>query len=117
MTMFQIIVLGMVAGAAGWDAVQVLRGGRLTRIYLARLLVWSATAVAVAWPGVVQWVAVALGIGRGADVVLYGFVLVFLAGSFALYARIVRLEGQLTQLVRRLAIAEAEREPERSELP
>jgi small membrane protein len=72
-----------------------------------RGLVWSAAAVAIACPGLVQGIADALGIGRGTDLVVYFFGLVFLGVSFYFYSRFVRVQRQITQLVRYLAIQEA----------
>ena len=49
-----------------------------------------------------------MGIGRGADLVIYT---AFIAGSviaFYLYMRIRRMEQQLTEIVRRLAILSAQ---------
>jgi hypothetical protein len=57
----------------------------------------------------VQQLATAIGIGRGADVVLYLFVLAFLATAFYFYSRTVQLQRQVTQLVRHIAIQEARR--------
>jgi hypothetical protein len=53
--------------------------------------------------------ATAVGIGRGADAVLYLFVFAFLVTAFYFYARQVKLQRQVTELVRHIAIHEARR--------
>ena len=72
-----------------------------------RGLVWSAAAVAIAWPGLVQEIADTLGIGRGTDLVVYLFGLLFLGVSFYFYSRFVRVQRQITTLVRHIAMQEA----------
>jgi hypothetical protein len=72
-------------------------------------LIWLAAAVAITRPDWVQEAAIWLGIGRGADVVLYLFVLAFLATTFLFYARQLRQQQEITQLVRHLALREARR--------
>ena len=80
-------------------------GFRLDRVL--RCVTWLAAGVAIYEPSLATWVARQVGIGRAADLVLYVFVLVFLAVAFHLYARTVRLERQLTDLVRHIAVHEA----------
>jgi hypothetical protein len=79
------------------------RGASTTRI-----IVWGAAAVAIALPELVQMVANAVGIDRGADLVLYLFVCAFLMAAFYFYAKTVLLQRQITTIVRRQAISDAE---------
>lgn len=109
MNLFQwlaITVLGLLLAS---ELVRLARGpvGRL--FWALRCFVWLAAVLAIARPDWVQTVATTIGIGRGADVVLYGFVLLFPAVSFYLYSRCVRLQRQVTELVRHIAIMEARR--------
>jgi len=99
-----ISVLGLLLVA---EVVQVVRRPTVRLFWAFRCLVWLSAAVAIARPDLVQDVASAIGIGRGADVVLYVFVLLFPAVSFYLYSRCVRLQRQVTELVRHIAIMEA----------
>lgn len=77
---------------------------------LLRFFLWLAAFVAICWPNMTTAIATTIGIERGADLVLYVFVLSFLATSFYFYSRSVRMERQLTQVVRHLAIEGARRE-------
>jgi hypothetical protein len=83
------------------------RGQRAMRLF--RCLVWAAAAVSIARPEFLQDLATAVGINRGADLVSYAFILTFIVVSFAFYARYVRLQRQLTEVVRHIAIAEAKK--------
>jgi hypothetical protein len=107
MTPFQILALALLAGllvleAAGCWRDPVVRGFRVLRV-----LVWLAAAVAIGRPQLTQELADALGIGRGTDLVIYLFVLAFLGVSFYFYSRLVRMQRQITQMVRHTAIQEA----------
>ena len=72
-----------------------------------RAAVWLLAAGAIARPDCIQLLAESVGINRGADLVFYLFVLAFLGASFYFYSRMVRLQRQLTCLVRVQAIQEA----------
>ena len=68
-----------------------------------------AAFLAIIWPDQLTLIARKIGVTRGADLVLYLFALAFLAASFYFYSRCLRLESQLTKVVRHLALAEAQR--------
>ncbi|QEL13248.1 DUF2304 domain-containing protein [Limnoglobus roseus] len=107
MSVFQMVagtVLGLLVLR---ELLASFRRGRWIR--LLRLAVWLAAAVAILDPLLIQRVADLLGIGRGADVVLYLFVLAFLWVSFFLYSCHLRVQRQVTQLARHIAIQEARR--------
>lgn len=112
MNAFQYIVLGILAMLAIATFRSGLRGLVRKRIAVFWLLVWSGGAVALLYPQSTAIVARALGIGRGTDLVLYFSVIAMLAGFFYTYGRFRRMDRQLTQLVRALAIENA-RDPKR----
>jgi hypothetical protein len=74
-----------------------------------RILVWCAAIVAIVDPLGVTRVANVLGIGRGADIVLYVFVLAFVAVTFYFYAQQLRLRRELSALASHIALMEAAR--------
>ena len=73
-----------------------------------RIGIWLVAALAIAMPEITQWIAHALGIARGADLVHYLSILAFMATAFHLYAKNFALEQQVTELIRGQAIREAE---------
>ena len=116
MSGFQIaslIGLGLLFVATTSAAV---RGGGARRTGLAWSVVWLVAAVAIAWPESTALVAHVLGIGRGADFVLYCFVVLMLVGFFAIYMRFRRLEAHITLLTRQLALRDPLR-PDASQGP
>ncbi len=74
---------------------------------LALLLVIGVGIVAVAFPHLTNGLAVFLGIGRGTDLLLYGLIVVFLGYTVASAAHTRRLDRQITDLARALALAQA----------
>jgi small membrane protein len=73
---------------------------------------WLAGIVLLLQPDLSTTVARAIGIGRGADLVLYLLSFVFLWGHYQHYVRYKRVEDHLTTLVRELAIEQARRPAE-----
>jgi hypothetical protein len=109
MNLFQWLTISILAILLLWEVTARRRRMPSTGIWLLRCTIWIGAALAIAFPGMTQGLASGIGIGRGADVVMYSFVLAFLFTSFYFYARMVNLQRQVTQLVRHLAIQEAQR--------
>ena len=107
MNLFQILAVAIVAALFCLSVLAALRGWATRREGLAWALVWLATGVAIVQPNLTVRVARALGIGRGADLVLYCAVIVMLVGFFMVYARLRRLRRDLTILTRHLALRDA----------
>ena len=105
--LFQLLAVAIVTGLFALSIVALARGWATRREGLLWATVWLATGVAIARPGLTVRVAQALGIGRGADLVLYCAVIVMLIGFFMVYARLRRLRRDLTILTRHLAIRDA----------
>jgi hypothetical protein len=109
MNLFQWLMLPVFLGILFAEGLGVVRKKARWKLRLIRFVVWTAATVAVAQPELTQDLAHLIGIGRGADLVLYLFVLTFLVVSFHLYTHCVWLHGQLTDVVRYLAIHDARR--------
>lgn len=109
MSTFQVVAVAVVGGLLVRDLFHWSRSPAGLTARLVRVAVWLGAAVAIVVPGLVQAAAELLGIGRGADVVLYVSVLAFVWAAFYLYARCLRLEREITALTRHLAIRDAVR--------
>lgn len=72
--------------------------------------------VAVLFPPFLTQVAQTVGVGRGADLLLYGLTVTFLGYVAASYRRLRQMEMQVTTLARQSALREALRD-QRSEHP
>ena len=75
------------------------------------VLLFITAMVAILVPDLTTWVANALGVGRGTDLLIYLFVLAVVFTFIVVNARIMRLEDHITELVRELALSRA-RKPE-----
>jgi hypothetical protein len=104
MNAFQILSISVLAVVFLLELVAVKRGASSRRAWALRSTILLAAAVAIADPDIVQRFAQLIGIGRGADVVLYLFVLFFIGTSFYFYTRCAQLQRQITTLVRHLAL-------------
>ena len=104
---FQVIALAVVAGLFIFTVTVLVKRSASRREGFAWTLLWIAAALAIAWPDVTTHAAHALGIRRGADLVLYCAVVVMMIGFLMVYVRLRRLQRDLTLLVRHLAIREA----------
>jgi len=72
-------------------------------------ILWAASGAAIVKPDLTVAVAHVLGIGRGADLVVYVSVLAMLLGFFYVYLRLRQLERNITVLTRHVAITGARR--------
>ncbi len=67
-------------------------------------LLWTGAATMIFYPGITSELAHVLGIGRGADLVMYFAILGGIMVTRYFYNRCRRLENMVTQLVRERAI-------------
>jgi hypothetical protein len=109
MNLFQWLTLPALSAILAAECFALVRKSGGWKPRLLRCTVWGAAAAAIIDPDLLQTVATRIGIGRGADLVLYLGVLAFVAVSFYFYSRYVRLQRQLTDIVRHLAIQNARR--------
>jgi hypothetical protein len=99
---FQSIVCVLLAGAVVRDWLP-MRAGASWAVRLTRTCVWGLAIVAIANPDWVTRVANLVGIGRGADIVLYLLALAFIATTFFFYAQQLRLRRELSKVVGHIA--------------
>ena len=108
MTLIKILLLVAIL-AVGFLA---FRGSRraihkvLWRGYVVVVLI--AAAFAVVFPNALTQLANQVGVGRGADLVLYVLAVTFMLVSVVLFRRMTELERRYTQLARTLAVREAQ---------
>ena len=112
MTTFQIVTLPILAAMILATAVAMSRRRLAVRSGVVWIALWVAASVAILDPDILARLATFLGIGRGVDLVLYVSLLVFFIAFFVVYLRFRRIEEQLTEIVRHLAIRDAERPKE-----
>ncbi len=89
----------------------------IRRILLVGFVVVAAGSVL--FPDRLTWLARQVGVGRGADLLLYGLVIAFLSYIATSYRRMGELERRITVLTREVALTrsrlEGVEEPERTD--
>ncbi|QDT65835.1 DUF2304 domain-containing protein [Calycomorphotria hydatis] len=107
MTAFQIISLSLLGLILLAEIVRIMQGARFGWFRISRISFWIVASLGILFPTAVSAIAASLGIGRGADLVLYVFLLTFVVLAFNFYARCVSLQRQITELVRQEALITA----------
>lgn len=109
----QIIIKALLIFAFVIMALVLVRPGGSARTQAIRtitLLVLLAAAIyAVLFPGVVNDLALAVGVGRGTDLLLYVFLVVFVANALTAVRKRRAQDAQITKLARQIALRSPER--------
>lgn len=108
----QIIIKVLLIGAFVIFGLILLKPGGSARTQAIRtitlLLLLAAAIYAVIFPTVVNDLAVAVGVGRGTDLLLYAFLVVFVANALTTVRKRRAQDAQITQLARQIAIRNPE---------
>lgn len=107
MSLFQIAFVPLCIATAIWFLVRVLRGNLPRQQGVLWVVIWTAAAILIAIPSAASFLAHALGIGRGSDLVFYVAILSGLSACVYFYNRYRRLEIMLTELARQHALEHA----------
>ncbi len=97
------LVIGLLVFVRRWYGVRMQAGKRVAFFAFIAINAW-----AIVRPDDLTWVANRLGVGRGADLVLYLLVSAFLLAMVNTYLRFREMDRRYTELTRTLAIREAE---------
>ena len=110
--MDQIIIKALLIAVFVVVAVVLLRPSGSARSQAIRtlglLLLLVAAVLAVIFPGIVNDLAQLVGVGRGADLLLYGFLVVFISTVLSNARKQRRQDEQITELARKIAVANPE---------
>jgi hypothetical protein len=93
-----VIAFGLAQGSGG-------RRLALRRLGLVAFALLAAGGVL--YPEALTWVGQQIGVGRGADLLLYLLIVAFLSYVATRFTRDKRTDRRLTELARRVALAEA----------
>jgi hypothetical protein len=83
---------------------------------LATLFLLLFAVCTIAWPRIIDRLAHAVGVGRGADLLLYGLTLAFLANLLTNYMHHQDESAQMVRLTRKIAILDAGRDKHNQKL-
>lgn len=107
MFVFQFLLIAAIIAAAAF-AVKVLPGERslaLKRIFA--LLFVVAAVLAIIFPNALTAIAHFFGIGRGTDLLLYGFIIMVLVFAVSTIRAKARSDARVTDLARAVALMDA----------
>ena len=110
MTAFQIVLIVVFSIMSAACIVAAIYRAVPVRMALFGLILSIGALAASIWPNLTTRLARSLGIGLGKDLVLYCAVTAMMVGFFMFYIRLRRLRREMTLLVRRIAIFEAEQQ-------
>ena len=105
MTLFQLIAAPVATILCVRSALSLIRGKHPRGASLAAAVIWFLSSLFILRPDLTMRVARVLGIGRGADLVLYIFAILFMTSFFYFYGRFRFIESQLTEIVRHLSFS------------
>jgi small membrane protein len=105
---FQLIVIlfCLYAALRVWQKIKIRGIGKRWGAFW--LAFWLGVGTVVALPWTTSLLATRLGVTRGVDLVMYVSVIVLFYLVFRLTIKIEKLEGNITKLVREVAISSAE---------
>lgn len=116
-----MIIQGLLLAALLLAALLLMRaGGSTLALVLRRAFLLgglACAALAVLFPSALTHVARALGVGRGADLVLYLLCVSFLFVAISVYRRLADLHDRYVELVRHVALLEADARERADEAP
>ena len=104
MTVIQVILTLFAAFGFGAAVARFRRGDMRLKHLVLWTLLWAAVVAVVLRPETASEVADRLGVGRGADVVVYLSIVALFYLQFRLFARVEDQERQITRLARELAL-------------
>lgn len=111
--MDQIVIKVLLIVAFLAFAFVLIRAGGSARSQALRtigMLVFLVVAIiAVLFPALVNDLAVSVGVGRGADLLLYAFIVVFIGHVLTNARKRREQDRQITELARKIALSEPQR--------
>jgi len=69
-------------------------------------MMWLIVLIVFWYPESTSYLAAALGIGRGADLIIYASILVMFYMLFRMYLRMDKMNAEITKVVRKVGIEE-----------
>ena len=110
------IVISVIIIVAWWRLVFNYRKGKTPlSASVVWFCIWAAIGIVFWSPEIASRLAVMAGIGRGADLIVYSSIIVLVYFAYRVYVRIEKIERDLTQLTRKLALYDEHERDHRSD--
>lgn len=112
--MFIQLVISLFVIFVWWRLFNNFRSQRTTLgITVIWFIVWLAVLIIFWSPDIASRLALAAGIGRGADLIVYIAIIVLVYLTYRIYARLEKIERDLTSVTRDLALYEGRKQNHR----
>ncbi|KKW30984.1 MAG: hypothetical protein UY76_C0069G0003 [Candidatus Uhrbacteria bacterium GW2011_GWA2_52_8d] len=113
MSIIQMLIIVFALFAVTRTVLQFKKGAVSRHWLLFWILFWVGAGTVAVLPQTADTLARIVGVGRGADVVIYLSLIVIFYLIFRLYVKIEQVESEITRLVRKLAIDELDQKDEK----
>ncbi|NQV90359.1 DUF2304 family protein [Candidatus Uhrbacteria bacterium] len=110
MSIIQIVILVFSLFAITRTIFQFKRGALTIAWLLLWMLFWLAVGFVAVLPQTADALARVVGVGRGADVVIYFSMITVFYLVFRMYVKIEQVESEITRLVRKLSLDDLPKE-------
>ena len=115
-TPIQVILVLAIAAILFGTAQKAVRRNITLREFFLISLFWLFSLAVVLWPNATNSAAHLLGIGRGTDLIVYFATLSIAYAVFRIFIRLEKVERDITELVRRIALKDAEEKEKKEKL-
>ena len=109
MTIFQILILIFVAFVIFKSVKRLTKKEISFWLFLFWVSIWVFVALVSVFPVIIEKAAEFVGIGRGVDLVVYTAVFALFYLMFKIYVRVNKVEKEISQIVRKIAIDKVEK--------
>ncbi len=109
MSVIQILIIVFALFAITRTMFQFKRGALTIAWLLFWILFWTTAGVVALLPQTADAAARIVGVGRGADVVIYASLVALFYLVFRVYIKIEHVESEITRLVRKLSLDDLEK--------
>jgi hypothetical protein len=109
MTIFQILILILIALVIYKATRRLLKKDLSFLLYLVWIGAWLFVAVFVVWPEILSRLAAFVGIGRGVDLTIYLSIFALFYFVFKISLRQDKMEKNLADIVRKIALTNVNR--------
>ena len=109
MSAFQIIILLVIAFIIFKATKKKIKKELSWTLYLLWIIFWLILGAIDLYPVIIEQLATLAGVGRGVDLLIYSSLILLFYWQFKLWLKNNSIEKKNTELIRKLAIAEARR--------
>lgn len=110
--LIQVIIVAFSAFASVRLILKYRKNSLKTGEFVFWLLLWAAAALVAILPETTSFLARALGVGRGVDLVIYISIIALFYAVFRIFVRLEKMEQDITRVIREIAVREAEKQGE-----